>query len=484
MSRRLCARLAVALAAAALWPGPARAERAAARAARPEASGIATIEQVEWQSTEAGARLTVLVEGTVNYASHAASADRGAGLPPRAYIDLRPARLGAHVQRAPVEVEDGLLRRIRVGQFDEKTVRVVVDLAEPAIFDVRTTDRPTRLILGLKRGGTGEPSGIAGAPAAAPTAGVRAEAQPTATPAAIARVAPERTPLPTRVVEAAVPAPTATPSPARVASVATPLPAPSASPGLQASIRGRGTGRSVPGTAPTPRVRTVVLDPGHGGKDPGARGVTGDDEKDITLAIAEQVAERLRPNANLRVVLTRTDDRTVSLEQRTAIANAQGADLFVSIHANASENTHLAGVETYTLNNTDDRATIRLAAMENGLALAGAAPGERDLAYILSDLLQTGKEDESVALADSVHHELVSYLRGRWKNVHSLGVKKGPFYVLVGAYMPCVLVEVAFLTHETEGQRLASRKYQSDIAQGIAQGIRRFLDSGPANANL
>jgi N-acetylmuramoyl-L-alanine amidase len=242
--------------------------------------------------------------------------------------------------------------------------------------------------------------------------------------------------------------------------------------------------RKQPRPEPTPRTWTVVLDPGHGGRDPGARGVSGDIEKEITLAIAALVAEQLADDRQIRVVLTRIDDTYVSLEQRTAIANAEGADLFVSIHANASENPRLSGIETYTLNNTDDRATIRLAALENGLALTGAAPGESDLAYILSDLVQTGKEDESVTLARAVQTNLVSYLRERWRGVVNLGVKKGPFYVLVGAYMPCILVEVAFLTNETEGQRIAARRYQLDVAEGIARGIRRFLASETANSNL
>jgi N-acetylmuramoyl-L-alanine amidase len=262
----------------------------------------------------------------------------------------------------------------------------------------------------------------------------------------------------------------------QLAALQPPHPAPQRSPGAKPAAKAA--------RSPAPRVWTVVVDPGHGGRDPGARGITGSDEKDLTLIIAQLVAERLAEDPQIRVVLTRTDDSYVSLEQRTAIANAQGADLFLSIHGNASENPQLAGVETYTLNNTDDRATIRLAALENGLALTGAAPGERDLAYILSDLVQTGKEDESVTLARAVQGNLVSYLRDRWRGVVNLGVKKGPFYVLVGAYMPCILVEVAFLTNETEGQRIAARRYQQDVADGLALGVRRFLASDSANSNL
>ena len=176
-------------------------------------------------------------------------------------------------------------------------------------------------------------------------------------------------------------------------------------------------GRS--GRGPVGHVRTVVIDPGHGGKDPGARGVTGSDEKDITLTIAQMVAERLSEDPQIRVVLTRTDDTYVSLEQRTAIANAQGADLFLSIHGNASENPQLAGVETYTLNNTDDRATIRLAALENGLALTGASPGERDLAYIQ----QYGRESRLAPTRDS-HHRRRRLLAGRLLLGHQNGLRQ------------------------------------------------------------
>jgi N-acetylmuramoyl-L-alanine amidase len=499
-------------------------------------AGPAIVERIDWEASPSGGRIVVVVRGVVEYTTHAAAADEGAGLPPRAYVDLRPARLGPRLDRAPVTVDDGLLLRVRHGQFDPSTVRVVVDLTEPAVFEVRATERPTRLILSL-RSGSGRDSEATTAvvpppqPAAAParaakpepaevavsrlespgaTSGALAEPAPPRDRAAVSRAeAPAKAPLAAAAgPPSGAPPPKSTPqpklvdSPAATAASRTPAavsPTPAAIVSTPTVARPGTPAPEVVAMAPAPppvaspatrrdaRVvapRVVVLDPGHGGKDPGARGVTGDEEKTLTLVIAELVDERLREDEGLRVALTRTDDRSVSLEQRTAIANAQGADLFVSIHANASENPQLAGIETYTLNNTNDRATIRLAAMENGLTLAGASPGERDLAYILSDLLQTGKEDESVALADSIQRDTLRHLRSRWKGITNLGVKKGPFYVLVGAYMPCVLVEVGFLTHEVEGQRIASRRYQRDLAEGIAQGIRRFLDSAPANANL
>ncbi|MDG2303817.1 MAG: N-acetylmuramoyl-L-alanine amidase [Candidatus Binatia bacterium] len=421
---------------------------------RAQSTHRAIIERVEWEVSDTGARVIVVVKGKVDYSTHTAGAAPESGLPARAYVDLKPAQLGSAITREPIPVNDRLVRRIRIGQFNEDTTRIVVDLAEPALFHVTTADRPARLILKLvpPRGGAGaKPAPQPPPRAAAPTRAPRATPR-NRTPEPSPSPSPRPTPPPT-------PVPAARPTPS-------PRPSPSPSP-----------------TVSAPKY-TIVIDPGHGGKDPGARGITGDQEKGVTLAIAKLVAQRLESDPHTNVVLTRSTDDTVSLGQRTAIANAQGADLFVSIHANASESASAVGIETYTLNNSDDQATIRLAALENGLAATGAARDESDLAYILSDLLQTGKEDESIALAEAVQGGLVSYLGGRWRSVADLGVKRGPFYVLVGAYMPCVLVEVGFLTHPTEGQRVASKKYQRDLAEGITRGIRQFLSSADASANL
>jgi N-acetylmuramoyl-L-alanine amidase len=223
---------------------------------------------------------------------------------------------------------------------------------------------------------------------------------------------------------------------------------------------------------PGPRPK-IVLDPGHGGSDPGAEGVAV--EKHVTLDIALRVARLLEERLGAEVVLTRTRDVTLPLAARTARANREGADLFVSIHANASRSRRLHGIETYVLNNTHDRATMRLARMENGLDLIAPRRDRPDLRYILSDLVQVGKMDESVALATAVQRGLVGRLAARYPDVADLGVKRGPFYVLVGAYMPCVLVETSFLTHPAEGRRLASADYRDAVAEGIEAGIARFL---------
>jgi N-acetylmuramoyl-L-alanine amidase len=164
------------------------------------------------------------------------------------------------------------------------------------------------------------------------------------------------------------------------------------------------------------------------------------------------------------------------LEERTARANAAGADLFISLHVNASDNPEVRGIETYYLNNSNDRATIRLAALENGLQhVASTAPQQTGLSYILSDLIQTGKEEESISLANHLQYALVSRAKKRNPHVRNIGVKKGPFYVLVGAHMPCVLVEAGFITNKAERRLLLSKTYQEDLAEGLYQGIAKFL---------
>jgi N-acetylmuramoyl-L-alanine amidase len=229
----------------------------------------------------------------------------------------------------------------------------------------------------------------------------------------------------------------------------------------------------------------IMLDPGHGGADPGAEGINGLEEKTVVLAISQRLAKKLQERLAVDVLFTRTTDVFIPLEGRTARANTAKADLFISIHANASTNPELQGIETYYLNNTDDRATIRLAKLENGIRekLRLQQRGS-ELAFILSDLIQTGKEDASIALAEALQQSLVSRARTHYAQVRNLGVKKGPFYVLVGAHMPCVLVETAFLTHPREGKYLGAAAYQEALAEGLFRGIAQFLRTELMAKNL
>jgi N-acetylmuramoyl-L-alanine amidase len=217
-------------------------------------------------------------------------------------------------------------------------------------------------------------------------------------------------------------------------------------------------------------VRTVVIDPGHGGENVGAKGTRGTVEKDVALAIARKLRAELVNARGLQVFLTRDRDVEVGLDERTAIANNYKADLFVSIHANASRARGAKGSEVYFLSYQASDDESRWVAQSEGAAesFAQAPPGS-DLALILWDMAQAEHLEESSALASRIQEELavVTGSEGR-------GVKQAPFRVLVGAAMPAVLVEVAFLSNEEEEKLLASDAYQSKIAASLARGIERF----------
>lgn len=217
----------------------------------------------------------------------------------------------------------------------------------------------------------------------------------------------------------------------------------------------------------------IVLDPGHGGEDIGAVGSGGIKEKEIVLEIALALRELLEERLRARVLLTRDTDVSLALQERIAVANRERADLFLSIHANASEHKTASGVETYYLDNTDDRSSMKLAERENSTMHVAALGG--DLGFMVSDLIQGGKLEDSISLSHHIQEELHLTLSQYFKGVNNLGVKKAPFYVLVGAHMPCVLAEVSFIDHPIEGKRLAEPRYRTLTALGLYQGIRRYF---------
>ena len=218
--------------------------------------------------------------------------------------------------------------------------------------------------------------------------------------------------------------------------------------------------------------RTVVLDPGHGGEEVGAQGPAGTLEKDVTLAIARRVRAGLADSLGLQVFLTRDRDQAVSLDDRTAVANNYKADLFVSIHANASRAASVRGSEVYFLSyQASDDESRRVAAEEGGFSLPeeATAPAS-DLALILWDMAQAQHLEDSSALASRVQEELAEVTGSQGR-----GVKQAPFRVLVGAAMPAILVEVAFLSHPEEEKLLVSEPHQARIAAALVRGIARYL---------
>ncbi|NOK12138.1 N-acetylmuramoyl-L-alanine amidase [Corallococcus exercitus] len=218
------------------------------------------------------------------------------------------------------------------------------------------------------------------------------------------------------------------------------------------------------------KVRRVVIDPGHGGHDSGAVGKAGTKEKEVALAISKKVADGLREKG-LEVVLTRDDDTFIRLEDRAKLANEAHGDLFISVHCNSAATHKLRGIETYTLNTSADRYSIRLAAREN----ASSEKGISDLQFILADLATKANTEESSRLANAVQHNLVTGLSTRYDGIKDLGHKEALFYVLLGAKMPAILVETSFLSHAEDEKRLASERYQDEVAKNIVLGVEEFL---------
>jgi N-acetylmuramoyl-L-alanine amidase len=218
------------------------------------------------------------------------------------------------------------------------------------------------------------------------------------------------------------------------------------------------------------KVKRIIVDAGHGGHDTGAVGPKGLREKDVTLAIAQEVARQLRERG-YEAVLTRDSDDFVALEERTAIANKERGDLFVSIHANANPSHQLTGVETYSLNTASNRYAMRLAARENATSDRSVS----DLQYVLADLATRANTVDSDRLAECVQRSVVDGVGRKYGRPRDNGVKHALFYVLLGTHMPAILVETQFISNAREEKHLAAEAYQLTVARSIASGIDQFV---------
>ena len=330
-------------------------------------------------------------------------------LPPRIYIDIQGAQL-ALTSNEPLTVGDSALRQVRVGQYSGDVVRVVLDMNELRAHNAFMTTDPIRLVIDIfNRSESGAQAPVKESSGKPETAARRPVAQ------------------------------------TKKAVIA----------------------------APAGGLRKIVLDPGHGGKDPGAIGIGGVAEKDLVLSIAKKLARKIKAEMGVQVVLTRDDDSYVPLEDRSAKANSEDADLFISLHMNASPNSEARGIETYYLDNTTDEAAIRLAERENRTSRRNIS----DLQFILSDMTQNMKLEDSITLAHRLQGALVGGMAGVMADVKDLGVKKALFHVLVGARMPSVLVEMFFITNRVEGRAMSRNRYQDAMVEALYEGIQKFGQS-------
>jgi N-acetylmuramoyl-L-alanine amidase len=417
-ARRKAAELKVFAPAPAPQKSPAPPPVKVAPAPTPAGSQIAEVTAIRFWSNPGYTRVVLDLSGPVDFKANFLAGDPGSGATPRLYVDIDGANPGSGVQETTT-VHDGLLRQIRAGRPELNKVRVVLDLQSFGEYKVFPLTDPYRIVLDVA--GSAEPV-IA---AVAPT-------EITAAPPAAQRPA-----APPQVVR-----PVEQPLPARPPAVTTGL-------------------------------RRVVVDAGHGGKDPGAIGPSGVYEKDVTLAMARLLAHQLRKELGCEVILTRDRDVYLDLAERTAIANKVGADLFISIHVNAAPNKEAHGIETYYLNFSKNEQAAAVAARENGTSLKQVG----DLELILFDLMANSKINESSRLAAEIQRALVGDLSRHYGQIRDLGVRQGPFYVLLGANMPSVLVEAGFISHKREETRLTDSRFHERTAAAIVKAVRNYANS-------
>lgn len=216
---------------------------------------------------------------------------------------------------------------------------------------------------------------------------------------------------------------------------------------------------------------TIVLDPGHGGRDPGAHGQRGTEEKNITLKVALRLRELLTKDPSVRVLMTRDRDVFVELEDRARFANTNEADLFVSIHVNSHPQRSVRGIEIYHFGEAKDQRALEVAARENGTPLSSTGVGWE---YLVADLLTTKKIEASLELAWNTKEAMISHLNGHYPLVDH-GVKTAPFYVLRFTSMPSILAEIAYISNATEEDLLRTGTFISRIAESLHEGVTAFL---------
>lgn len=383
------------------------------------------VSKVEYWSNPDWSRMVINLKGPVRFKYQALKADEAHGKVERVFIDIYQAYLPKRFHKK-IASHDGLITQARIAQFDKETVRIVLDLASLDKIKVFHLGLPNQYKLIVDILGQGAKPG---------------ESQILANREDVKR----ESKLDIEVPE---------------------------NPPQKYDPQDKDKGKEQVSIAKAfgLKVRKIILDPGHGGRDPGASGFK-IREKDLTLKIAHELKALINEkHPEIEVLMTRTTDEYLSLEARTAFANQNKGDLFVSIHLNASTKSRVGGIETYYLNLTSDPDALALAAKENATSLKGIS----ELQDILEDLMRNTKIQESSDLAQLVQKSIYEKAEQHLK-IRNLGVKQAPFFVLLGAQMPSILIEAGFLTNQAENAKLKKSHYQKELAQGIYQGLYQYM---------
>lgn len=410
---------------------------------------------VQYWSSDEYTRVVIRSSGPVSYRSDLL--DQVTGQPRKLLLDFDHSAIEKRYT-APVSVEDGLLRQIHSRRLDDDTVRIALELQSISDYKIFSLNDPFRVIVDVH----GQQKILSASKTPPQLHEERLRESQTKNRPVRQSQQPQRNEEQQSTVSSAN--------------------------SEETFIVLKGTGKRKPGVLSAGEaaseqsplslaqqlglgVRRIIIDPGHGGKDPGAMG-NGLKEKDITLHVARKTSRILQDDFNYEVILTRNDDRYLPLEERTAIANTRKADLFVSIHVNAHPDSSTRGVETFFLNLATNTEAMRVAALENATTTLNIS----DMQDILTGLMQNAKIQESSVLAEYVQSTMVAGLRENRYPTEDLGVKQAPFYVLIGAEMPSVLAEISFLSNPADADRLKQDKFLDAIARQIAAGVAGYVD--------
>jgi N-acetylmuramoyl-L-alanine amidase len=483
-------------------PEPEKAEAAPEKKRRPLVTGVR-----HW-STPDYTRVAIDLEGEVAY-----EAGRVAN-PDRVFFDLHDTRLASILMGKSFDVEDGFLRKIRVAQFQPGETRIVLELDEVAEYSSFLLPNPYRLIIDIH--GKRPPQKVAKAepPKSAPrekaveapkppvetakreadpsrkAADVKPTAEPTSaksgqiwgTPAKAEIRPAEKKPVaeqvaklnPPEVDEAAPPASSKSTESTKVPS---PQPAPKRGKSGRKSVEAPAAREAQPAAngerslirALGLKIGRIVVDAGHGGHDTGTIGPNGLEEKDLVLDVALRLGKLLDNRMGAEVVYTRDDDTFIPLETRTAIANQNQADLFISVHANSSRDPSARGVETYYLNFTTSADALEVAARENAVSEKSI----HELQDLVKKIALKEKIEESREFASNVQQALYTGIAN--KGLRNRGVKKAPFIVLIGANMPSILAEISFVSNPADAKRLKTPDYRQKIAESLYRGVSKYV---------
>jgi N-acetylmuramoyl-L-alanine amidase len=420
--------------------------------------------------------------------------------PSRLFFDLKSTRTVPKLVDATFRYDSDIVRHIRLGRQPNSTTRIVLDFENVSSYSVFTLYNPYRIVIDAERkteqkqppvAATRTRSARSVQPPILPTlrsapvtrtAWMRplpsiasttpARVIPVPPRSVVVRTGPARPVATALLVTPSTPYGTVASAPAPVLAYAPIPPLPPAGPAAPAAPRRNSSGKFSVARQLGLGVSRIVIDPGHGGHDPGAS-ANDISEAELVLDIALRLETLLSQQAEMDVVLTRRTNEYVALDERTEIANRESADLFLSIHANASANPAARGIETYFLNFALDPQAEAVAAREN----AASGKTMNSLPSIVKAITLNNKLNESRDFAGSIQRAMVSGLRPGNKTLRDLGVKQAPFVVLIGASMPSVLAEISFVTNRQEGRLLKTPAYRQKIAESLLKGILRYQAS-------